>query len=251
MRGSRRWLVVAWVMVAALLLGGWSCCRKHQDDDGTEPVTRDLPRLDVRDDSPDLVLTWIDAKGDHHVVMKVTDVPAEGRDSVRVYQVGKSEGTGDLFYVADLRTKTADGGYPVTTLSRSEWDLLAERRRAKTLAQASPSGSGSGRAPPTSTEQPPATPSTSKLTVIVYGAEWCQPCHDAMKYLRRKGINAVEKNIEEDEGARREMEQKLRRAGISGRGSIPVIDVRGRILQGFSSRELDRAIAEVTKGEEL
>jgi hypothetical protein len=47
------------------------------------------------------------------------------------------------------------------------------------------------------------------------------------------------------------MEQKLKRAGISGRGSIPVIDVRGRILQGFSQRELDRAIAEVTKGEEL
>jgi glutaredoxin len=246
-----RWVVAAWLMVAVLVLGGCSCCRKNHDDDGTEPVTKDLPKLELRDDTPDLELTWLDAKGDFHVTTRIADVPVEGRDAVRVYVVGKQEGTGDLFYVTDLRTKVADGTYPVTTMSRSEWDLLAERRRTRTLAQASPSGSGSDKAPPTSTEQPPITPPTSKLTVIVYGAEWCQPCHETMKYLRRKGINAVEKNIEQDEGARREMEQKLRRAGISGRGSIPVIDVRGRILQGFSARELDKAIAEVTKGEEL
>ncbi|MBI5535268.1 MAG: NrdH-redoxin [Deltaproteobacteria bacterium] len=232
-----------------MALGGWSCCRKGSDDDGTEPVVKELPKLELRDETPELTLTWLDAKGDFHVVTKIADVPVEGRDAVRVYVGGRQEGTGDQFYVADLRVKSGDGTYPVTTMSRSEWDLLAERRRAKTLAQANPSGSG--RAPPTSTEQPPIAPPTSKLTVIVYGAEWCQPCHDAMKYLRRKGINAVEKNIEEDEGARREMEQKLRRAGIPGRGSIPVIDVRGKILQGFSSRELDKAIAEVTKGEEL
>jgi glutaredoxin len=244
-----RWVAAAWLLVAVLVLGGWSCCRKNHDDDGTEPVTKDLPKLELRDDTPELSLTWLDAKGDFHVATKITDVPVEGRDAVRVYVAGKQEGTGDLFYVADLRTRAADGTYPVTTMSRSEWDLLAERRRSRTLAQASPSSSSPGDPPPTSTEQ--VTPPTSKLTVIVYGAEWCQPCHDAMKYLRRKGINAVEKNIEEDEGARKEMEQKLRRAGIPGRGSIPVIDVRGRILQGFSTRELDKAIAEVTKGEEL
>ena len=250
-RGVLWWVALSCWMVAIVTAMGCSGCRKSHEDDGTSPTSKELPKIELRDDTTDLVLTWLDAKGDFHVVQKVADVPVEGRDAVRVYVLGKQEGTEDLFYVADLRTRTAEGAYAVSTMSRGEWEQLAERRRSKTMAAAGPSGSGSGRPPPASTEPPTVTAPISKLTVIVYGAEWCQPCHEAMKYLRRKGINAVEKNIEEDDGARKEMEQKLRRAGIAGRGSIPVIDVRGRILQGFSARELDKAIAEVTKGEEL
>jgi len=248
MQAWRRLALVLLAMVALLVAGGCSSCRKSNDD-GTSPSSKELPRLELKDETPGLVLTWLDAKGDFHVVQKLADVPTEGKDAVRVYLEGREEGTLDQFYIADLRLKAADGTYPVATMSRSEWELLAERRRARTMAAAAPSGSGSAR--PAPTEAPTAAAPNSKLTVIVYGADWCQPCKDAMRYLRRKGVNAIEKDIEEDESARAEMKAKMRRAGISDRGGIPVIDIRGKILQGFSARDIDKAIAEVTKGEEL
>ena len=44
-----------------------------------------------------------------------------------------------------------------------------------------------------------------------------------------------------------EMQQKLAKAGRRG-GSIPVIDVRGQILVGFSAAEIDRALSRAPSG---
>jgi len=45
-------------LFAAVVASGCS----HKKDDGTSPVSKDtsLPALTVRDDTPDLMLTWID-----------------------------------------------------------------------------------------------------------------------------------------------------------------------------------------------
>jgi glutaredoxin len=79
--------------------------------------------------------------------------------------------------------------------------------------------------------------------VVIYGAEWCGACHDAARYLRRKGIAYVEKDIETDPAAAKEMQQKLAKSGIRG-GSIPVIDVRGKLMVGFNPGQLDAALGE-------
>ena len=52
-------------------------------------------------------------------------------------------------------------------------------------------------------------------------------------------------DIEETPGAAAEMRDKLSRAGHHG-GSIPVIDVRGQILVGFSASSIDRALAKAS-----
>jgi glutaredoxin len=247
-------LLALW-MIAMLATLGCSSCRRPSNDDGTTPMATDLPKLELRDDSPDLLITWVDAKGDFHTVQRPADVPIEGRDIVRVVVVGKQQGTGDLFYAADLRSKAADGTYPVNTMTRAEWESLGERRRAITMAAAAPSAGSAEAASGVPSGVPTATASAvgalSRLTVTVYGAAWCEPCHEAQRYLRRKGISVVYKDIDEDESAKREMAQKLRRAGLSDQSSIPVIDVRGRILLGFSAREIDKAIAQVTRGDTL
>jgi hypothetical protein len=43
------------------------------------------------------------------------------------------------------------------------------------------------------------------------------------------------------------MQRKLKTAGMSG-GTIPVIDVGGVILRGFSARALDAAIKRAKRG---
>jgi glutaredoxin len=79
--------------------------------------------------------------------------------------------------------------------------------------------------------------------VVIYGAEWCGACHDAARYLRRKGIPYVEKDIEKDPSAAHEMQTKLASRGLRA-GSIPVIDVRGKVMVGFNPAEIDAALGE-------
>ena len=223
-------------LLFGLVLTG--CPKKKTDDGGGATMV-------VRDDSQGLLLTWIDEKGDFHVEQKPADVPLVGRDAVRVVDPEKDEGTHEgKVFVADLRNKNPDGTYPVQSMTRAEFDKLAVARREKhglTLASATPSASAS--AAPTTTggggggsHDPGVRP-----PVIIYGASWCGACHEAAAYLRHKGIPYVEKDVEKDPGANEEMKQKLRRFGLPN-GSIPVIDVRGKVMVGFDPGEVDDAL---------
>lgn len=91
--------------------------------------------------------------------------------------------------------------------------------------------------------QEPGTldPTYSKVVAIVYGASWCGACHQAEAHLKRRGVKTILKDIEADRSAGEEMALKLQKAG-GHRGSIPVIDINGQILVGFSTQSLDRAL---------
>jgi len=191
-------------------------------------------------------LTWIDDKGDFHVETRAADVPIMGRDTVRVVDPGREGPPGDDIFVADFRQASADGAYPVRTMGRADFDAIAVARRklaGPTLAGSAPSAPGIDPAAPGAGQAAaPAKPST-RAVVIIYGAEWCSACHDAARYLRRKGVPYVEKDIEKEPEAAREMQQKLASRGLRG-GSIPVIDVRGKVMVGFDPGQIDAALGE-------
>ena len=240
--------VIAWlvVLLACFVVTAAGCKRRPTGDELSElsdPPTKPLPELKLTEDAPDLMLTWVDARGDAHAVSKPTDVPAEGRDHVRVVVTTREEGTRDLFYVTNLTVKGGDGTYPVSTMTRREWDNLITERR-----QAFAAPSASAGAPESAEEGPPGGPAgpaakahPAGFTVIVYGASWCEACHQAVAYLKRRKVPVVEKDIEQDPAAESEMRAKLTRAGVHG-GSIPVIDVKGKILVGFEPRTLEAAV---------
>ena len=219
-----------------------------EDPTGAKPTSQELPPLEVKDDTPKLLLTWIDEKGDFHVVEKVAEVPEAGRAAVRVVSTTREEGSGKLVYVADLSKKNPDGTYPVKVIPRSDWDEKgASRRKARLEALAPPP---SATAPPSAVASGSAAPGPAptvpkftgnKVVAIVYGAEWCKPCHDAAAYLKQRGVTVVEKDVDADESAQAEMQKKLERVKMPG-ASIPVIDVMGQILVGYSPRALERAV---------
>jgi glutaredoxin len=230
--------------VAAGLVGCKPRPNGDELQDLAEPTNKTLPELKISEDTPDLMLTWVDAKGDAHAVSKPADVPPEGQDHVRVVVTNREEGTGDLFYVTNLTVKGADGTYPVSTMTRREWDNLISARR-EALAVANPSAGGgdnAGEPPGAGTADPVAKKHPAGLTVIVYGASWCGACHQAVAYLKQRKVPVIEKDIEQDPAAESEMRAKLARAGVHG-GSIPVIDVKGKILVGFEPRALEAAVA--------
>jgi glutaredoxin len=241
--------LVGVAVVMTLLTGALPACRHRTQvvDAGAEaaPVV-------VKEDSVGLLLTWIDEKGDFHVEQKVADVPLVGRDAVRVIDpMREDDGTrSDRIFVADLRTASPDGTYPVRVTTRAEFETLAETRRQKqglTLASAAPPSPDAGpmgglpSGPQSELPSMPTPSGTARPAVIIYGASWCGPCHQAADYLRKKGVAFVLKDIENDPDAAREMRAKLAHAGIHT-GSIPVIDIRGKVLVGFSAQSVDEAL---------
>jgi glutaredoxin len=192
--------------------------------------------LELRDDTPKLFLTWVDAKGDFHVAQKVADVPAERRDQVRVVRTDREEGTGAWVYVADLRTRRADGTYPVITRTRAQWDEVGaslRKARLEALAPAAQPAAGSASVGGVAASGP----------VVIYGSETCGACRMAARWLTERKVAFVEKRVDESDAARAELETKLRRANLPDRGQIPVIDVHGRLLIGFDPRSLERALS--------
>jgi glutaredoxin len=219
------------------------------DDTGATPQAAELPPLEIKDDTPNLLLTWIDEKGDFHVVEKPADIPKEGRENVRVVVTTREDGTGKLVYVANMNEVTPTGAYRVKTMTRAAWDELGASKRQARLealapsAQPTPSDSATAEAAPgaPNASGAPQKALASGISAIIYGASWCKPCHDTARYLKQRGVTVIDKDIEENEVAAAEMRQKLARAGRSG-SSIPVIDLMGQIMVGFSPMAIDQAI---------
>ena len=77
-------------------------------------------------------------------------------------------------------------------------------------------------------EQPP---------IILYSTSWCGVCKKAKKFMQNKGLAFVEKDIEKDRQAARELQEKCDRAKVP-MGGVPVIDVGGALLRGFDGDRL-------------
>jgi glutaredoxin-like YruB-family protein len=74
--------------------------------------------------------------------------------------------------------------------------------------------------------------------VVLYSTGWCPHCTRARQYLKQRGVDFVEKDIEQ--GTENLTEMLSKSGGARG---VPVIDVRGEVLRGFSQAALDRALA--------
>jgi glutaredoxin len=182
-----------------------------------------------------VLFTWVDEKGSFHLAEAATDVPAPARKQVRVVVDGKSVGSPQYVYVADL-TETHEGKYPLLSMPRTEWESIGKAGREQQVAELRPK------------EEPSAQGQLADLQVdaIIYGADWCKPCHLAEDYLKSKGKKVIKKDIEEDPKAAEEMQAVLKSAGLSG-SSIPVLNVGGTILRGFSAKAIDAALARSKK----
>jgi glutaredoxin len=230
-------LVLALVLLGTLL----TACRKKSD--AASEVTPDAPA--VTDATTGLLLTWIDDKGEFHVEQRVPDVPAPGREMVKVRDPGRDPLTGDRIFVADLRNVGPDGSYSVRVVASNEFEDIAVTRRAKHGIVLAPRVAGSAPAPSSTGGGGGPAPSdvAGRPAVIIYGASWCGPCHQAAAYLKKRGVPFIEHDIEQDSSAAREMQSKLAKAGARG-GSIPVLDVRGKILIGFDANAVDQALGQ-------
>lgn len=75
----------------------------------------------------------------------------------------------------------------------------------------------------------------AKAQVVLYATDWCGYCKQTRRFLDSKGIPFKEYDIEKSPEGRKAYE------ALGGRG-IPMIDVNGTIIRGFSEEEILAAL---------
>ena len=73
----RSWAILL-VVVGISLFASAGCGRRTNGDfepSASTPQSGSLPPLELKESTPGLLLTWVDTKGDFHVVQKIADVP--------------------------------------------------------------------------------------------------------------------------------------------------------------------------------
>ncbi len=81
----------------------------------------------------------------------------------------------------------------------------------------------------------------AKALVSVYGTSWCPACRAARQYLIKRHIPFNDYDVERDPDGRRELAEKQAKAGVHF-GGVPVLDVNGKLMEGFDSSAIDDAL---------
>lgn len=95
--------------------------------------------------------------------------------------------------------------------------------------------------PPRQADAPRLASAARVAPVVLYGTSWCGWCRRAREFFTERGIPFVDKDVERDGLAARELDGLRRRAGIRS-GGVPVIDVDGTVIVGFDQRRIEAAL---------
>jgi glutaredoxin len=115
----------------------------------------------------------------------------------------------------------------------AEWKRLGEFPKGETERVEKAKGATPRSKPETTGEGRPYR----DINVIMYMTAWCPYCTKAREYIRSLGVNLVEYNVETDRNKQKEMVQKS-----GGSRGVPLIDVEGIILKGYSPSAIKAAI---------
>lgn len=213
-------LRIALVLALGVPLMGLACSKKGPPTKPAEPEARqDLPPIEITRDRA-LIFTYRDGQ-QFRTVERMDDVPAGARGWVRVQDPARPAGTGDLVYVADLRKADAKGQFPYKVLPRGVF--VAGR------ALPGPGGARPGPAP------------SALGTVILYSRPGCSACDAARSFLGQRGIAFVEKNVQSDPAAAKELAEKARAKGVPS-NVVPILDVNGELVVGLDTQKIERLL---------
>ncbi len=87
-------------------------------------------------------------------------------------------------------------------------------------------------------ESRPALERKNKADVVLYTTSWCPYCRKARDYLRSRGVDFIEYDIEKDK------EAAVRKRQLDNRGGVPFAIINGRSISGFSESAYERALTQ-------
>lgn len=219
-------------LLAGLVLGPACSPEKPPqagDDDKPAAAARAAgPAVFNPEDQAEFILTYAGERGVFADCTTLAEVPEAARAKVGVSVFGLEPPTGKV-WVANLDAPLPEGGYALSAIPRDEFEEAVL---------------GSGRA--SKFDLPAGLDAAEELAdreapVIVYKTAWCGVCKQLEKYLQRKGVEYVAKDIEKDQAAAAELKAKADAKGVA-MGSVPMIDVGGELLRGFDKNSLERLL---------
>ncbi len=71
---------------------------------------------------------------------------------------------------------------------------------------------------------------------MIYTTPWCGWCRKTLAWLDSHGVDYENRDIESDPRAREELLAK------TGSTSIPVVEVDGRVIRGYSPRKMEQLL---------
>lgn len=196
------------------------------------------------------LFTYVEPSGTFTTTDKPESVPAGSRAMVRVFDPSdpaKTDLPGQV-YVTDLNELLKAGKSPAKPLSREAFETaaLAQLPPGDSSALAARGAGAPGEAPPPPAPLGDAGAAPAGTPVVtIYGTSWCGACKAARQYLTQRRIPFADKDVENDAAAARELQEKASKMGIPT-DRVPVIDVRGRLLQGFDRARIDALLGEPT-----
>jgi glutaredoxin len=156
----------------------------------------------------------------------------------------------DLVHALDLGKLLSEGKARARLLPRAAFETRALALLPpgdSSLRAAGPPDGGAGLQgqadPVDDSARPGASNAGAAPAVILYGTAWCGACRSARTYFISKGIPFVDKDIEKDQAAARELADKAARLGVPA-DRVPILDVRGRLLVGFDPDRVERLLGE-------
>jgi glutaredoxin len=87
-------------------------------------------------------------------------------------------------------------------------------------------------------ESRPALERKMKADVVLYTTSWCPYCRKARDYLRSRGIDFIEYDIEKNK------EAAVRKRQLDNSSGVPFAIINGRSIHGFSASAYERALAQ-------
>jgi len=201
----------------------WIGCSRDEDEAKPDPGGDEAQRLPSIEITRDRALVFTYRLGTElETVQSIDEIPESARAWVRVQDPKQPATATDKVYVADLRKPDEKGRYPYTVMTRKQFQT---GRPAPDAAPGRPRAGPPGMAPDVG-------------TVVLYSRPGCGACDKARAYLERRGIPFVEKNIQADAAAAKELATKAARKGVPA-NVVPVIDVNGELVVGLDTRKIE------------
>ncbi len=213
------------VVVFTLTLVACNDRTVERPDPGPPVEEIDLEGLEVSADDEDVVFQYVDpVSGEPVVVADIEMIPEDQRENVMVLYSGERRDrlTARALALVDLTAPGDDGKYPVRLVNRWDFKPSGLKTAAGMGAQLASSAGG----------------------VVLYTAPGCGHCDRARKWFTEKGIPFVEKDVHADPSAAVEIAAlgKAQAVPDSYLSSVPLINVRGKLLVGFDPHQVEAAL---------
>ena len=229
--------ILALFLLCAVLMSVCSCTNKEENKKEDAPQVNAeelLAKMNINENSQNVLFTYIDWKSQYATVEKAAEVPDEFRNDVIVVDLNLSPSermAESKVIVADMEQLDEKGNFLLRCEDRAQFEKAVALKRQWKLSKT--------RQMPAMTQQQAQDMDIPANTdqIILYSTSWCGYCKAAEKFLKEKGLAYVKKDIEADDNASLEMQAKCMRNGAQQCG-VPVIDWKGKVILGYDEEQM-------------